>query len=73
MLRDSDIAASFGAVLGASVRISGRTSLTLFQESPMKKVLIALVAIALFSAVSFGCRASGDVDPHGSTSVGLAR
>jgi hypothetical protein len=39
----------------------------------MKKVLIALVAIALFSTVSFGCRASGDVDPHGSTSVGLAR
>ena len=35
----------------------------------MKKLLIVLVGLSLFTTVSLGCRASADVDPHDSTSV----
>ena len=39
----------------------------------MKKVLLSLVVLGLFAATMAGCRASGSVDPHGSTAVGVAR
>ncbi len=35
----------------------------------MKKVMIALLGLVLLSTVSLGCRASGEVDPHGTSSV----
>jgi hypothetical protein len=38
----------------------------------MKKVL-ALVLLAAFAMVNFGCHASADVDPHGATNVSLPR
>lgn len=37
------------------------------------KTLITLVALAMFGTALVGCKASADVDPHGSTSISLAR
>ena len=38
----------------------------------MKK-LIVLAAVLMFGTTLIGCRASADVDPHGSTSIALPR
>ena len=37
------------------------------------KVLITLVAVAMFGAALTGCKAKVDVDPKGSTPIELAR
>jgi len=39
----------------------------------MRRVLLTIVSIALLSAALTGCKASADVDPHGSTDIGLFR
>jgi hypothetical protein len=39
----------------------------------MKKVLMVLIALAMFATVNFGCKASADVDPHDSANVVSAR
>jgi hypothetical protein len=42
-------------------------------EEIVMKTLITLVALAMFATALVGCKASADVDPHGSTSISLAR
>jgi hypothetical protein len=37
----------------------------------MVKVITTLALLAAFAVVNFGCHASADVDPHGSTNVTL--
>ena len=39
----------------------------------MKKVLMVLIALAMFATVNFGCKASADVDPHSSANMVLPR
>jgi hypothetical protein len=39
----------------------------------MRKLLFTLLALGLFSTAMVGCRASADVDPHGQTTIGVAR
>ena len=39
----------------------------------MKKLVMVLIALAMFATVNFGCKASADVDPHDSASVTAPR
>jgi hypothetical protein len=39
------------------------------QEKVMKKLVMVLIALAMFATVNFGCKAEADVDPHGSSNV----
>jgi hypothetical protein len=39
----------------------------------MKKMIFAVLALAMCSFALIGCKASGEVDPHGATSIAAPR
>jgi hypothetical protein len=39
----------------------------------MTRLLLTMLSIGLFAAALAGCKASADVDPHGSSSFGLIK
>lgn len=39
----------------------------------MTRLLLTVLSIGLFAAALTGCRASADVDPHGSSLIGMIK